>query len=161
MKRLVARFEEAADARDAEAALRDRGLEPDRPDVDNPFFDPTAPLPEASAIVRGALLGGLAGLLLFQAINVDVLWVPRLSPTMSADEYAVPFLGLGLGAAAGGFVGGVVGTLRPVPAPSGTAVTVEAPDDRVREAAGLLRDRGAAVVQGAVTYHENPQPGAG
>lgn len=157
MRRLVARFDADEHARDAEAALRDHDLEPDGPTIENPFFDPTAPVPEATALAWGAILGGVIGLVFFQAINVDLLWVPRWSPMMSADEFAVPFLGLG--AAIGWFVGGVIGTLRPVPELTGTEVMVEAPDDRVNEAVGLLQDRGATVVQGTVTYHENPQPG--
>lgn len=157
MKRIVARFEDEEDAREAEAALRDDGLDHHHAEIENPIFDPTAPLPEARGLFWGALLGGFVGLLFFQAINADILWVPRWSPMMSAGEYAVPFLGLGLGVAIGGFIGGVFGTLRPVPDPAGADVVVEAPDHRVNEAVGLLRDRGASVVEGTVTYHENPE----
>lgn len=157
MRRIVARFEDEENAREAEAALSDADLDPDRPEIENPFFDPTAPLPEARGLFWGSILGGIVGLLFFQAINADVLWVPRWSPMMSADEYAVPFLGLGLGVVIGSFLGGVIGTLRPVPATDDAELVVDAPDDRVSEVTGLLRDRGATVVEGAVTYHENPQ----
>lgn len=157
MKRLVARFEDGEDANAAEAALRDEGLEHDRAAIENPIFDPTASLPEVRGLAWGALIGGVVGLLVFQALNADIVWVPRWSPMMSAGEYAVPFLGLGLGVAIGGFVGGVIGTMRPVPDPDGADVVVDAPDHRVNEAAGLLRDRGASVVEGTVTYHENPE----
>lgn len=157
MRRVVARFADEADATAAAESLRERGLDPDRSAIENPFFDPTAPIPEARGLAWGAILGALVGLLLFQAVNADVLWVPRWSPMMSADEFAVPFLGLGLGAAAGGFVGGVVGTLRPVPGSTAVALTVSVPDDRAGEVAGLLRDAGATAVRGRVTYHENPQ----
>lgn len=157
MKRIVARFEDEEDVRAAESALRDEGLDHHYAETENPIFDPTASLPEARGLFWGALLGGFVGLLFFQAINADILWVPRWSPMMSAGEYAVPFLGLGLGVATGGFLGGVFGTLRPVPAPAGADVIVEAPDHRVNEATGLLRDQGAAVVEGTVTYHENPE----
>lgn len=160
MKRLVARFEDVADADEARAALREAGLVPDRRDIETPFFDPGASMPEARGLLWGALLGGIVGLALFYAIEVDLLWIPRFSPMMSAGEYAVPFLGLGLGVAIGGFVGGVVGSLRPVPEPSGVAVAVLAPDDRVGEIRGLLHDRGATDVRGRVVYHESPQEAA-
>lgn len=159
MKRIVARFEDERNAREAESALEDADLDPERPEIENPIFDPTAPLPEARGLFWGAIVGGFVGLLFFQAINMDLIWIPRWSPMMSADEYAIPFLGLGLGVAIGGFIGGVLGTLRPVPATADVEVVVEAPDDRVNEAAGLLRDQGATVVEGTVTYHENPQVG--
>ena len=157
MRRVVARFDEEADARAATETLRERDLDPVRSAIENPLFDPTAPIPEARGLAWGALLGAFVGLLLFQAINADVLWVPRWSPMMSADEFAVPFLGLGLGAAFGGFVGGVAGTLRPVPASTAAELAVAVPDDRAGEVAGLLRDAGATTVRGRVTYHENPQ----
>jgi hypothetical protein len=153
----VARFADEAGARTAAETLRERDLDPDRSAIENPFFDPTAPLPEARGLVWGAAAGAILGILLFQAINADLLWVPRWSPMMSADEFAVPFLGLGLGAAVGGFLGGVAGTLRPVPDSTAVVIAVAVPDDRREEVAGSLRDAGARSVRGRVTYHENPQ----
>lgn len=156
MKRVVARFDDESDASGAVSALRSDDLDPERPTFDAPHFDPTARLPEARGLAVGALLGGLLGLTLFQAINAGVLWIPRLSPLMSAGEYAVPVLGLGLGAATGGFLGGVVGTLQPVTTADDPAVAVAVPDDRVAEVTSLLRRHGATTVADRVTYHETP-----
>lgn len=161
MKRVVARFADADDAAAAERELRAAGLAPERPDFENPFFDPTARIPEERTVVAGALVGGLVGLVVLSAIDADVLWIPRTSPLMSAGEFAVPVLGLGLGLAVGGFVGGVVGTLRPVPESEAPAVAVRAPDHRVGEVADLLREHDATRVAGRVTYHEHPGPAGG
>lgn len=157
MKRIIARFDSEDDAEAAEHALNEAGLEPERPRIDNPFFNPTIRMPEERGLVWGGLLGGVIGLVLFQAINMDLLWVPRFSPMMSADEFAIPVLGLGLGIAIGGFIGGVLGTLRPIPEPEGPEVAVKVPDDRIDRATEVIRTHGATAVSDRVTYHENPE----
>lgn len=68
----------------------------------------------------GGLLGGLLGLVLIQVRKVDLLWLPRLSPIVSADALAIPVLGFGL------VFDGVVGTLSPKTGSSGPALVVKA-----------------------------------
>ena len=156
MKRIVARFENGQDADAESSELREAGLEPESPAIDNPFFDPTARVPEERWLVVGAIAGGLIGLFALQAINMGLLWVPRTSPLMSAGDYAVPTLGLGLGVVFGAFLGGVIGTLQPVAQPDESELAVEAPDDRIDETEELLYEHDATEVDGTVTYHENP-----
>lgn len=141
----------------ARAALRDAGLEPDDTDVDNPFFDPAAQMPEARGLLWGGLLGALVGELLLFAMARNVFWIPRLSPVMTAGQYELVFRGLGLGAATGGFLGGVIGTYRRPPERDGLRIAVVVTDDRVGEVAELLREHGATTVESAVLYHEHPQ----
>lgn len=157
MKRVVARFDSEDDAEAAAEALDEAGLEPERPDIENPFFDPAVRMSEERGLVWGGLVGGVVGLVLFQAIAMDLLWIPRFSPMMSADELAIPVLGLGIGLAVGGFIGGALSTVRPVPEPEGSEVAVEVPDDRIGPATEMLLTHGATAVSDRVTYHENPE----
>lgn len=49
---------------------------------------------------------------------------------MTAGQYALIFLGLGLGVASGGYLGGALGTLRQVPDRDQPRIAVLVPDDR-------------------------------
>lgn len=150
MKRVVAEYEDAADASAAEAALRDTDLEPERPDVDNRFFDPAARPPEARGLRWGGLIGGIVGAALLAAMALDLVWFPRLSPIMTASRLTLLVFGFGIGAA----VGGVWGTYQDIPEPTGPRVAVNAPDDRASDAKERLRSYDPAVVDEAVTTHE-------
>lgn len=156
MNRIVAHFDDEDDAEAAADALRKAELEPKQPHFDNPLFDPAAHVPEARGLVWGSVLGGLIGLVIISTTYLNLFWVPRLSPMMSADPLSLLVLGLGLGVIVGGFIGGVVGTLRPISKPEGPEVAVDTPDDRVDETTELLRTHGATAVNGSVTYHETP-----
>lgn len=156
MKRIDARFDDEQDADAARAALRDAGFDPQTPDVENPFFDPTVRLPEVRLGAIGAVLGGIVGLLLLVAFEQYLFQVPRLSPVTTAGEYSLAFLGLGLGVACGGFVGGAVGILLSAPTNANSSVAVVVPRHRVGEATELLRDHGASTVKTVVAYHEHP-----
>lgn len=156
MRRIVATFDDGDAAAAARSALRDVGLEPRAPDVENPFFDPVADVPEAGGLLFGGLLGGLLGAGVLFAMTQSVFWVPRLSPIMTAGESELVFLGFGLGAAAGCFLGGVVGTVRELPDSDRERVAVTVPDDRVGDVANLLHANGAREVDGVVTHHEHP-----
>ncbi|MFD1587939.1 hypothetical protein ACFR9U_13200 [Halorientalis brevis] len=153
MKRVVAEYEDADDASAAEADLRDADLEPVRPDVDNRFFDPAARPPEARGLVWGGLVGGVLGTVLLGAMALDFLWLPRLSPIMTASRLTLLVFGFGLGAAAGGFVGGVWGTYQDIPDPTGPRVAVDAPDDRASDAKERLRAHDPSALDEAVTTH--------
>lgn len=157
MKRLVATFDDSEAVADASAALRDAGFEPSEPDIENPFFDPVAELPERRGLLWGGLLGGLVGAVLLFALNQYVFWIPRISPIMTAGRYELVFLGFGLGVASGGYLGGALGTLRQVPNRDQPQVAVLVPDGRVGEAEDLLRSHGATAIEGVVTHHEHPQ----
>lgn len=157
MRRLVATFDAREDAVASKQALREAGLEPDEPDFENPFFDPATPMPEARGLLWGGLLGGLIGAILLFAMYQHVFWIPRISPIMTAGRVMVTFLGFGLGAAIGGFLGGVIGTSRQVADREGSRVAVMVPDDRVGEITDLLRAQGASAVDDTVTHHEHPQ----
>lgn len=156
MRRIVATFDDEDDAAAARRALRDADLKPETPAIDNPFFDPSADLPERRGLLWGGLLGGLLGAVLLFAVNQNLLWIPRFSPIMTAGRYVLLFLGFGLGATVGGFVGGVLGTAQRVPERDRPRVAVTVPDGRVRPTTGLLRRHGATDVADAVTYHEHP-----
>lgn len=157
MKRIVATLEDTEDATAAKDALREADLEPKEPDIDNPFFDPATTMPERRGLLWGGLLGGVIGAILLFALDQNVFWVPRISPIMTVGVYELVFLGFGLGAASGGFLGGVIGTSRQVPELDKPRVAVIVPDDRIGEIEDILRDRGATTVEGAVTHHEHPQ----
>lgn len=156
MRRVFATFEDAEQTADAGVALRDANLEPEEPDIDNPFFDPGASLPEARSLRWGGLVGGVIGALLLFALEQNVFWIPRISPIMTAGPYALVFLGFGLGVAIGGFLGGVIGTYRRVPEPARHRLVVSVPDHRVGETRDILRSNGATTVEDTVTYHEHP-----
>lgn len=156
MKRIVATFDETDAAAGAKQALRDAGLEPTEPDTDNPFFDPTATMPEARGLLWGGLLGGVLGAVLLFAMDQNVFWIPRVSPIMTAGQYMLVFLGFGLGAACGGFLGGVLGTYRRPTALDRPQTAVTVPDNRVGDVEALLRSHGATAVEGTVTHHEHP-----
>lgn len=157
MKRIVAAFENADDATEAKQALRNEGLDPKEPDIDNPFFDPATKMPEGRGLLWGGLLGGLIGAVLLFAWNESIFWIPRLSPIMTAGRYELVLLGFGLGASIGGFLGGAIGTIRSPPGEEKSRVAVVVPDHRTGEMASLLRSHGATTVEGAVTHHEHPQ----
>lgn len=153
MKRIVARYDDAERAREAEADLRERDLDPERPAVENPFFDPAARPPEARGLVWGGLVGGVVGALVMLAMALDVIWIPRLSPLMSAGRLALITFGFGAGAALGGFVGGVWGTLQEVPDPEGPRIAVRVSDDEAGDVKERMREHGATAVDDAVTRH--------
>lgn len=156
MKRVVARFDDEADAVSAETALRDADFDPERPDFENPLSNPAATVPEERGFVWGGVAGGVLGVAVLSATLLNLFVLPRFSPMMSADPLALLAMGLGLGVVAGGFVGGVVGTLRPISVPGDQAVAVTVPDGRADEAESILRAHDAVAVEGRVTYHENP-----
>ncbi|MFB9823533.1 MULTISPECIES: hypothetical protein [Halobacteriales] len=157
MRRIVATFDDSEETTEAKQALREAGLEPDEPDIDNPFFDPATKMPERRGLLWGGLLGGLIGAVLLFMMDQNMFWIPRISPIMTAGQYMLILLGFGLGAAIGGFLGGVVGTSRQVTALDQPRVAVMVPDNRVGETEDLLRDQGATAVDGTVTHHEHPQ----
>lgn len=156
MRRLVATFENTEEATEAKQALHEADLEPEEPDIDNPFFDPATTMPEGRGLLWGGLLGGVIGAVLLFAMDQNVFWLPRISTIMTAGRYELIFLGFGLGAATGGFLGAVVGTSRKVPELDQPRVAVVVPDNRVNETENLLRGQGATAVDGTVTHHEHP-----
>lgn len=156
MRRFVARFEDDESASSAKRALQEAGFSPERPSIDNPFFDPSANVPEARWLRWGSLAGGVVGAAVLYAMVVHALWLPRISPIMTAGRYTLVALGFGLGAIVGGFLGGVVGTWWPVGTPSGPRLAVDVPDDRTGEVEELLEEHGATAVDDAVTHHEYP-----
>jgi hypothetical protein len=153
VRRVVARYDDPADARDAEASLREADLDPERVEVENPFFDPSARLPEARGLAWGGLVGGLLGAALLLAMAMDVVWLPRLSPLMTAGRLTLVTVGFGVGVAVGGFVGGVWGTLQDVPDPTGPGVAVRVSEARVDDVRERLRDHDATTVDDAATSH--------
>lgn len=157
MRRIIATFEDAEDRTAAKQALRDADLEGQEPDIDNPFFDPATKMPESRGLIWGGLLGGLIGALLLFALEQNVFWIPRLSPIMTVGFYELLFLGFGLGAAVGGFLGGAIGTYRQAPDAEQPRLAVKTPDHRVDEAKDLLQDHDAISVNDTVTYHDHPQ----
>ncbi|WP_225335324.1 hypothetical protein [Halomicrobium urmianum] len=157
MRRLVAAFDDGEDAEAARDALRGAGLDPSEPDVDDPFFDPTVAMPEERGLAWGGLLGGLLGAVLLLAVSRHLVPAWRFAPIMASGPYALTFLGFGLGAASGGFLGGLLGTYRRVPERERPRVAVVVSERRAREATSLLRDHGAAAVDDVVSHHEHPQ----
>lgn len=157
MRRIVAAFDDPADVPEATHALREAGFEPSEPDIDNPFFDPATTMPEGRGLVWGGLLGGLIGAVLLFMMDQNVYWIPRVSPIMTAGQYMLVFLGFGLGATIGGFLGGVIGTTRHVSTQDQPRVAIMVPDNRVDETEEILRDHGASAVDGTVTHHDHPQ----
>lgn len=156
MRRVVARYDDEDDARDAEADLRDADLEPEHADIENPFFDPSARPPEARGLLWGGLLGGVIGAAILLAMALDIIWFPRLSPIMTAGRLALVTFGFGIGVAVGGFVGGVWGTLKDIPDPEGPRVAVRVSDARVGDVKDRLRAHDATTVDDAVTHHDKP-----
>lgn len=153
MRRVVARYDDEDDAAEARAALHEMDLDPERPDVENPFFDPSARPPEARGLLWGGLLGGVVGAAILLAMALDVIWVPRLSPIVSAGRLSLVVFGFGIGAAVGGFIGGIWGTSREVPDPEGLRVAVEVSDSRVDDVKDRLRNYDASTVDDGVTRH--------
>lgn len=156
MRRIVARFDGTDDLADAKLALREADFDPTEPDVENPFFDPTSPMPEARGMLWGGILGSVVGALLLFALARNVFWLPRISPILTAGPYMLAFLGFGVGAAIGVFLGGVIGTYRRVPDQDAPRVAVLAPDHRVDDATERLRRNGATAIEHAVAYHDHP-----
>lgn len=156
MRRIVAQFEDAEAMTGAEDALQESDLEPEEPDVDNPFFDPSTRMPESQGLLIGGLLGGLMGAVLLFAMDQDVFWIPRISPIMTAGRHMLTVLGFGVGVAAGGFIGGIIGTAMQAPDLEQPRLAVVVPDNRVGGVEGLLQRHGATAIEGTVTYHEHP-----
>lgn len=157
MRRLVATFDNTEEVTQAKQALREAGLEPDEPDIGNPFFDPATTMPERRGLLWGGLLGGLTGALLLFMIEQNIFWIPRISPIMTAGQYMLIFLGFGLGAVIGGFLGGVIGASHRVSELDQSRVAVMVPDNRVSETEDLLRAQDATAVDSTVAFHEHPQ----
>ena len=153
MRRIVARYEDSEDAMAAEADLREEDFDPERPDIENAFFDPSARPPEARGLVWGGLIGGVIGAAILLAMALDMIWFPRLSPLMSASRLALVTFGFAVGVAVGGFVGGIWGTLREVPEPEGPRVAVEVSDAQIDDVKDRLRRHDATSVDDAVTRH--------
>lgn len=156
MRRFVARFDDDESASAARSTLQEAGFTPETPSIDNAFFDPAAPVPEARWLRWGGLLGGVVGAAILYAMVAHALWLPRISPIMTAGRYTLVVLGFGLGAVVGGFLGGAIGTYLPVDTPSGSRLAVHVPDDRISEVEHLLDEHGARTVDDAVTHHEHP-----
>ncbi|WP_415380520.1 hypothetical protein [Halosimplex sp. TS25] len=156
MRRIVATFDDTEEIGEAKQALRDAGLEPDEPDIDNPFFDPATTMPERRGLLWGGLVGGLIGAVLLFMMDQNIFWIPRVSPIMTAGQYMLMFLGFGLGAVIGGFLGGVIGTSHQVSELDQLRVVVMVPDNRVSETEDILRAQGATAVDSTVTHHEHP-----
>ncbi|WP_226022950.1 hypothetical protein [Halomicrobium salinisoli] len=157
MKRLVAAFDDGADVDAARDALREAGLDPSEPDVDDPFFDPTVAMPEERGLAWGGLLGGFLGAVLLLVVSKHLVSPWRFAPIMTAGPIALVFLGFGLGAASGGFLGGLLGTYRDVSERKRPRVAVVVSEGRVGEATSLLHDHGAAAVDSVASHHEHPQ----
>jgi len=153
VRRIVARYEDSEDAREAQAELREADFDPERPDIENAFFDPSARPPEARGLAWGGFIGGLVGVAILLAMALDMIWVPRLSPILSAGRLALLTFGFTIGVAVGGFVGGIWGTLKEVPEPEGPRVAVEVSDGRVDDVKDRLRRHDATTVDDAVTHH--------
>lgn len=156
MKRIIATFVDSDDAAEARHLLRDVDLEPEKPDIENPFFDPATNMPEGRGLRWGGIVGGILGALVLFALGQNAIVIPRISPIMTAGPYVLVVLGFGVGTAVGSFIGGVIGTIRPVPAREQSRVAVVVPDHRTDEATDLLRDAGAETVEDAVTHHRHP-----
>ncbi len=105
MRRVVARYDDPADATEAQEGLREDGYDPERPDIKNPFFDHSARPPEARGLLWGGLVGGVLGAILLLAMAMDMVWFPRLSPILLAGRLGLVTLGFNVGVAVGGFVG--------------------------------------------------------
>lgn len=153
MRRVVARYDDEEDATDAEAELRENDLDPERLDIENPFFDPSARPPEARGLLWGGLAGGVVGAAILLAMAVDMIWFPRLSPIVTAGRLALVTFGFGIGAAVGGFVGGIWGTLKEVPDSEGPRVAVEVSDARVDDVKDRLYEHDATAIDDAMTRH--------
>lgn len=156
MRRIVATFDTAEAAIEAKQTLRDEDLEPEEPDIDNPFFDPARRMPERRGLLWGGILGGFLGAVLLFAVDQNLLWLPRTSPIMTAGTYMLVSLGFGLGAASGGFLGGAIGAIRPIPERDGPQITVVVPDHRASDTVDALRSDGAETVDDVVSHHEHP-----
>ncbi len=153
MRRVVAQYTDRADARDAEAELREADIEPERLDVENLFFDPSAKPPEARGLLWGGLVGGVLGAALLLAMALDAIWVPRLSPLMTASRLVLLTFGFTVGAAAGGFLGGIWGTLKEIPEPDRPRVAARVPDAQVDDVKERLRAHDPTTVGETVTQH--------
>lgn len=156
MRRVVARYENSEDAAAIEAELRNADLEPMRPEFENPFFDPSAKLPEKRGLLWGGLIGGVIGIAVVLAMALDMIWIPRMSPIITAGRLSLITFGFGIGVAVGGFIGGIWGTLQEVPEPEGPRVAVEVSDDRVGDVVDRMHSHGAIAVNDSVTHHEGP-----
>ncbi|MDS0261940.1 hypothetical protein NDI56_21265 [Haloarcula sp. S1CR25-12] len=153
MRRVIARYDDPADATEAEEDLRKDGYDPERPDIENPFFDPSARPPEARGLLWGGLVGGVLGAILLLAMAMDMIWFPRLSPILSAGRLALVTFGFTIGIAIGGFIGGVWGLSKDVPEAEGPRVAVRVSDAEVDEVEDRLRMHDPTVVDDAVARH--------
>jgi len=153
VRRVVARYDDPEDATAAERDLRDEGYDPERPDIENPFFDPSARPPEARGLLWGGLVGGVVGAIILLAMAMDMIWIPRLSPLLTAGRLSLITFGFTAGVAVGGFVGGVWGLRKDVPEPEGPRVSVRVPDGEVDEIEDRLQRHDPTVVDDTVTRH--------
>ena len=151
MRRVVARYDDPDDATDAERELREEGYDPERPDIENPFFDPSARPPEARGLLWGGLVGGVVGAIVLLAMAMDMVWFPRLSPLLTAGRLALVTFGFTVGVAVGGFVGGVWGLFKDVPEAEGSRVAVRVSDAEVGEVEDRLQTHDPTAVDDAAT----------
>jgi len=114
-------------------------------------------LPEGRGILLGGLLGGVLGAALLLGMDLDLFWVPRLSPLLTADTLTLLSFGFGIGAAVGGFGGGVWGTLQDLPETADERVAVDVTDARAGEVTSKLRSNGAVVVDDVNTGTRPPR----
>lgn len=155
MKRIDASFADERDATAARAALREADVEPETPDVENAFLDPTVRVPELRLGAIGAVLGGIVGLLLLVGLEQYLFQVPRFSPITTAGEYSLAFLGLGVGIACGGFVGAAIGTALALPTPDRPRVAATVPVERASEVEACFEEHGATDVRSTTLYHRH------
>jgi len=101
---------------------------------------------------KGALIGGLAGLL----IGVSEIAVPGVGLLLIGGWLATTLLGAGLGAIAGGLVGSLVeiglsheqaGHLSEWIQKGGTVLTVQTDEDRIPQVVDILKARHAVSIQ--------------
>ncbi|MDS0282670.1 hypothetical protein [Haloarcula onubensis] len=151
MRRVVARYDDPDDATEAAKDLRSEGYDPERPDIGNPFFDPSARPPEARGLLWGGLVGGVLGAILLLAMATDMLWFPRLSPILTAGRLTLVAFGFAVGVAVGGFVGGVWGLRKDVPEAEGPRVAVSVSDAEVGAVEDRLRTHDPTAVDDAAT----------
>lgn len=105
--------------------------------------------------VTGAVVGGGAGL----AASLAGLAIPGIGPIIAAGPIVATLAGAGIGAVAGGLIGGLVDLGVPENDAQyyaesvrrgGALVTVRADESRADEVADIMRQRGAVDIEGRV-----------